>query len=81
MHIDCLNSNLCAYSVNRHMAKTVEESLLGDHSDQWMDSDCPEAKRMKVSHATYFVGMTLPQAQERECKRYSSMAACMWSKS
>ncbi|KAK5856133.1 hypothetical protein PBY51_007751 [Eleginops maclovinus] len=32
----------------KHMAKTVEESLLGDHSDQWMDSDCPEAKRLKV---------------------------------
>lgn len=30
------------------MAKTVEESLLGDHSDQWTDSDCPEAKRIKV---------------------------------
>lgn len=36
----------------RHMAKTVEESLLGDHSDQWMDSDCPEAKRIKVSYTT-----------------------------
>lgn len=36
----------------RHMAKTVEESLLGDHSDQWMDSDCPEAKRIKVSFTT-----------------------------
>lgn len=34
------------------MAKTVEESLLGDHSDQWMDSDCPEAKRIKVSFTT-----------------------------
>uniref|UniRef100_A0AAQ6ADV3 Notch receptor 3 n=1 Tax=Amphiprion ocellaris TaxID=80972 RepID=A0AAQ6ADV3_AMPOC len=32
----------------KHMPKTVEESLLGDHSDQWMDSDCPEAKRLKV---------------------------------
>lgn len=30
------------------MPKTVEESLLGDHSDPWMDSDCPEAKRLKV---------------------------------
>lgn len=34
------------------MPKTVEESLLGDHSDQWMDSDCPEAKRLKVSYTT-----------------------------
>lgn len=34
----------------RHMPKTVEESLLGDHSDQWMDLDCPEAKRLKVSN-------------------------------
>lgn len=33
----------------RHMPKTVEESLLGDHSDQWLDTDCPEAKRLKVS--------------------------------
>uniref|UniRef100_A0A673C0G3 Neurogenic locus notch homolog protein 2-like n=1 Tax=Sphaeramia orbicularis TaxID=375764 RepID=A0A673C0G3_9TELE len=32
----------------KHMPKNVEESLLGDHSDQWMDSDCPEAKRLKV---------------------------------
>lgn len=32
------------------MAKTVEESLLADHSDQWTDSDCPEAKRIKVSY-------------------------------
>lgn len=32
----------------KHIPKTVEESLLGDHSDQWMDSDCPEAKRIKV---------------------------------
>lgn len=32
------------------MPKTVEESLLGDHSDQWMDSDCPEPKRLKVSY-------------------------------
>lgn len=32
----------------KHIPKTVEESLLGDHSDQWMDSDCPEAKRLKV---------------------------------
>ncbi|KAK5913900.1 hypothetical protein CgunFtcFv8_008384 [Champsocephalus gunnari] len=32
----------------KHMAKTAEESLLGDHSDQWMDTDCPEAKRLKV---------------------------------
>lgn len=32
------------------MPKTVEESLLGDHSDQWIDTDCPEAKRIKVSH-------------------------------
>lgn len=31
------------------MPKTVEESLLGDHSDQWMESDCPEPKRLKVS--------------------------------
>lgn len=31
----------------KHIPKTVEESLLGDHSDQWMD-DCPEAKRLKV---------------------------------
>lgn len=30
------------------MPKTVEESLLGDHSEQWTDSDCPEAKRLKV---------------------------------
>lgn len=35
------------------MAKTVEESLLGDHSDQWMDSDCPEAKRIKVSSTSH----------------------------
>lgn len=35
------------------MPKTVEESLLGDHSDQWMDSDCPEAKRLKVSYTAY----------------------------
>uniref|UniRef100_A0A672MX80 Neurogenic locus notch homolog protein 2-like n=1 Tax=Sinocyclocheilus grahami TaxID=75366 RepID=A0A672MX80_SINGR len=26
----------------------VEESLLADHSDQWIDTDCPEAKRLKV---------------------------------
>uniref|UniRef100_A0AAR2JIY6 Notch receptor 3 n=1 Tax=Pygocentrus nattereri TaxID=42514 RepID=A0AAR2JIY6_PYGNA len=32
----------------KHMSKTVEESLLGDHSDQWIDTDCPEAKRLKV---------------------------------
>lgn len=32
----------------KHIPKTVEESLLGDHSDQWMDTDCPEAKRLKV---------------------------------
>ncbi|XP_035254880.1 neurogenic locus notch homolog protein 3-like, partial [Anguilla anguilla] len=32
----------------KHMPKTVEESLLGDHSDQWLDTDCPEAKRLKV---------------------------------
>ena len=38
--------------VNRNMPKTVEESLLGDHSDQWMDSDCPEPKRIKVSATT-----------------------------
>lgn len=31
------------------MPKTVEESLLGDHSDQWIDADCPEPKRLKVS--------------------------------
>lgn len=31
----------------KHIPKTVEDSLLGDHSDQWMD-DCPEAKRLKV---------------------------------
>uniref|UniRef100_A0A8C5BWX1 Notch receptor 3 n=1 Tax=Gadus morhua TaxID=8049 RepID=A0A8C5BWX1_GADMO len=31
----------------KHMPKTVEESLLGDHSDQWMDADCPEIKRLK----------------------------------
>lgn len=30
------------------MPKTVEESLLADHSDQWIDTDCPEAKRLKV---------------------------------
>ena len=30
------------------MPKTAEESLLGDHSDQWIDADCPEAKRLKV---------------------------------
>uniref|UniRef100_A0A8C2EQH2 Notch receptor 3 n=1 Tax=Cyprinus carpio TaxID=7962 RepID=A0A8C2EQH2_CYPCA len=24
------------------------ESLLADHSDQWIDTDCPEAKRLKV---------------------------------
>ncbi|CAB1341843.1 unnamed protein product [Coregonus sp. 'balchen'] len=32
----------------KHMPKTVEESLLGDHSDSWIDTDCPEAKRLKV---------------------------------
>lgn len=32
----------------KHMPKTVEESLLGDHSDQWIDTDCPEPKRLKV---------------------------------
>uniref|UniRef100_A0A6Q2XNC4 Notch receptor 3 n=1 Tax=Esox lucius TaxID=8010 RepID=A0A6Q2XNC4_ESOLU len=32
----------------KHMPKTVEESLLGDHSDSWIDADCPEAKRLKV---------------------------------
>ncbi|KAK1785538.1 hypothetical protein P4O66_018902 [Electrophorus voltai] len=32
----------------KHMPKTVEESLLGDHSDQWIDTDCPEAKRLKM---------------------------------
>uniref|UniRef100_A0A8C9UBQ6 Notch receptor 3 n=1 Tax=Scleropages formosus TaxID=113540 RepID=A0A8C9UBQ6_SCLFO len=32
----------------KHMPKAVEESLLGDHSDQWLDTDCPEAKRLKV---------------------------------
>uniref|UniRef100_A0AAY4E4J3 Notch receptor 3 n=1 Tax=Denticeps clupeoides TaxID=299321 RepID=A0AAY4E4J3_9TELE len=32
----------------KHMPKTVEESLLGDHSDQWIDADCPEAKRLKA---------------------------------
>uniref|UniRef100_A0A673GGX8 Neurogenic locus notch homolog protein 2-like n=1 Tax=Sinocyclocheilus rhinocerous TaxID=307959 RepID=A0A673GGX8_9TELE len=32
----------------KHMPKTVEESLLADHSDQWVDTDCPEAKRLKV---------------------------------
>uniref|UniRef100_A0A671QZ44 Neurogenic locus notch homolog protein 3-like n=1 Tax=Sinocyclocheilus anshuiensis TaxID=1608454 RepID=A0A671QZ44_9TELE len=32
----------------KHMPKTVEESLLADHSDQWIDTDCPEAKRLKV---------------------------------
>lgn len=32
----------------KHMPKTVEESLLGDHSDQWIDPDFPEAKRLKV---------------------------------
>lgn len=32
----------------KHMPKPVEESLLGDHSDHWMDSDCPEPKRLKV---------------------------------
>lgn len=31
------------------MPKTVQESLLGDHSDQWLDPDCPEPKRLKVS--------------------------------
>lgn len=31
------------------MPKTVEESLLGDHSDQWIDPDYPEAKRLKVN--------------------------------
>jgi len=35
------------------MPKTVEESLLGDHSDQWMDPDCPEPKRLKVSNVTF----------------------------
>lgn len=55
--IDC--ASLCLHcltldsSVNRHMPKTVEESLLGDHSDQWMDSDCPEAKRLKVSYTAF----------------------------
>lgn len=34
------------------MAKNAEESLLGDH-DQWIDRDCPEAKRLKVSYASY----------------------------
>lgn len=34
------------------MPKTVEESLLGDHSDQWIDTDCPEAKRLKVGTST-----------------------------
>uniref|UniRef100_A0A8C1L6C0 Notch receptor 3 n=1 Tax=Cyprinus carpio TaxID=7962 RepID=A0A8C1L6C0_CYPCA len=32
----------------KHMPKTVEESLLADHSDPWIDTDCPEAKRLKV---------------------------------
>uniref|UniRef100_A0A8C1WMA3 Notch receptor 3 n=1 Tax=Cyprinus carpio TaxID=7962 RepID=A0A8C1WMA3_CYPCA len=32
----------------KHMPKTAEESLLADHSDQWIDTDCPEAKRLKV---------------------------------
>lgn len=31
------------------MPKTVQESLLGDHSDQWLDPDCPEPKRLKVT--------------------------------
>lgn len=34
------------------MPKTVEESLLGDHSDQWIDTDCPEPKRLKVGFAS-----------------------------
>ena len=42
----------CFFSpFHRHMPKTVEESLLGDHSDQWIDTDCPEAKRLKVGAA------------------------------
>ncbi|MGH0159588.1 UNVERIFIED_CONTAM: hypothetical protein FKN15_067874 [Acipenser sinensis] len=30
------------------MPKTVEQSLLSDHTEQWLDTDCPEAKRLKV---------------------------------
>lgn len=37
------------------MPKTVEESLLGDHSDQWIDTDCPEAKRLKVILCSFFI--------------------------
>lgn len=40
------------------MPKTVEDSLLGDHSDQWIDSDCPEAKRLKVSYTAFFCNYT-----------------------
>lgn len=39
---------VCYLSLSRYMPKTVEESLLGDHSDSWIDTDCPEAKRLKV---------------------------------
>ncbi len=61
-------------SANRHMPKTVEESLLGDHSDQWMDSDCPEAKRIKVSYTTSLqtiycpCGFTYSPAQDCICE-------------
>ncbi|MGH0171844.1 UNVERIFIED_CONTAM: hypothetical protein FKN15_061781 [Acipenser sinensis] len=32
----------------QNMPKTVEQSLLSDHTEQWLDTDCPEAKRLKV---------------------------------
>merc|ERR1719354_372584 len=41
----------------KHMPKTVEESLLGDHSDQWIDTDCPEAKRLKVEEPSMISDM------------------------
>jgi len=43
------------------MPKTVEESLLGDHSDQWLEADCPEIKRLKVGHVTVVrIGVSYP---------------------
>lgn len=56
------------------MPKPVEESLLGDHSDHWMDSDCPEPKRLKVSSVNLHKSVRVRiYGSQQHLSRYSSL--------